>query len=179
MQKKQFLPITLLAILLLSCGNFTEVTGADNIIHSAALSDCGGFDDTKVDVELSEYCDAQIIRWNYDAGTKVFTFSDNRVFLNCCGDHNMTIELEDDIYVITEIDAPANGDRCSCMCSFDYEIEIQNMPAEIIELRLALDVTDSIDTSNDKVWEGSIDLTTTTSGEIVIDDIPIEYGCMN
>lgn len=93
----------------------------------------------------------------------------------------MTASLEDGIYVITERDAPEVSEneaakRCKCVCPFDYRIEIKKVPHEPVALRLVRDVTDDEQWTNRVVWEGPLDLTK-ESGEIVIDDTPIEYGC--
>lgn len=175
----------LMAMVASACGNFTanpeediDDTALHPLTYQAALSDCGGLD---VTVEISEYCNAEILSWDYDPATKVFVFSDNRILLNCCGEHDMSIELEDGVYTITEYDSPLiipgqEESRCNCMCSFDYEIEVQNMPAEEIQVRLLRDVSDSDQWNNTLVWEGTLDLTD-ESGDIVIDDEPIHYGC--
>ena len=174
-----------MAIFVSACGNFTaqpdtEEPDTDSemnpMTYQAALSDCGGFD---VTVELSEYCAAEVLTWDYDPSTKLLIFSDSRIVLNCCGEHDMSIQLEDGVYTITEYDRPMQGRggiRCVCICPFDYEIEVQDMPAGEIQVQLLRDISDDERWNNTLVWEGKLDLTQ-ESGNVVIDDVSAEDGC--
>lgn len=178
--------LAFMAVFVSACGNFTAQPepdqGSDSdphpLAYQAALSDCGGLD---VTVEKSDYCAAEILAWEYDPETKIFVFADNRIVLNCCGEHDMSIRLVDGVYRITEYDAPEQIEpdvesRCHCMCSFDYELKVQDMPHEEIQVKLLRDISDDDDWNSGLVWEGELDLTL-GSGEIIIDDVPVEYGC--
>ena len=155
--------------------------GVEAIPQSAAVSECGGFaqktfalTDASQDPIETNYCDAEVIDWQYDAESGALTVTDHRVILNCCGDHGISIkQVEDGTYVITETDAPMaleNGEasRCNCMCVFDFELEAQDIPQEDIAVRLILDVTDA---DNEViVYDGVLNLTSSSFGSIVIED---------
>ena len=115
--------------------------------------------------------------WSYDATTAELFLSDNRIELNCCGEHDMSIAKQGDVYVVTETDAPEQiGDgtsRCFCICVFDYSMTAQPIREDVIQLRIVRDVTDS-DEGPQTVFEGSLDLTE-GGGSVVIDETPSEW----
>ncbi|HOX43084.1 MAG TPA: hypothetical protein PK668_05785 [Myxococcota bacterium] len=141
--------------------------------QQAEVSDCGGFGaagGALRDVPAG-YCDAELLRWEYDAGSQVLSLTDQRVSLNCCGLHDATLALVDGVYVLTETDDPEFGDaRCACMCTFDFAVTATGIPAGEIQLRLELLVSDWAEGSG-TVWEGSLDLSQ-GSGQVVVDDQP-------
>ena len=148
------------------------------IEQSDAVSDCGGFAVTRTptfDDYPGEYCDAEVLHWEYDELNQKLDLRDARLLLNCCGDHTMDIAFEDGIYVVTEIDAPENGDgRCNCMCVFDYDLTATGIPGGVITLRLMRHVTDSGEIH--QVWEGELDLAE-NSGFVILDDTAEDTWC--
>ncbi len=169
--------VLLVALSTASCGDSSE-TKVEPLSYDAALSDCGGFE-TKT--QRSDYCAAEIAKWEYDHASKTLVFSDNRIMLNCCGEHDITVRQDGDVYAITEHDAPEQTEdggqtRCKCTCPFDYQVELKNMPSDIVEIRLLRNITDDDQWTNALVWEGTLDLTE-ESGEIVIDDTPVAFAC--
>ena len=150
----------------------------DGISQSYATSECNGFQAAAPHnfKNNGNYCDAEILHWSYDAATQTLSLADNRILLNCCGDHSMTMTLEQGVYVVTERDAPEFGDaRCSCMCVFDYTMEAHGIPQGQIALRIVRDVTDWPDGSG-IVFDDALDLTQ-GSGSIVISDVPEPDWC--
>jgi hypothetical protein len=146
------------------------------------VSDCGGFeaageslfDDSKD--KRSDYCDAEVLHWLYDEATQRLKLADARVLLNCCGDHSMTVEEVDGVYVFTETDAPEGGwGRCLCMCVYDFVIKVDNIPPGTISIRIDRVVTDRPEGSG-LVYEGELDLTL-GSGSEVIDDTDVADWC--
>ena len=150
----------------------------DGISQNYAVSDCNGFGAAAPHVfkDNSNYCDAEILHWSYDASTQTLSLADNRILLNCCGDHEMFMTLEQGVYVVTERDAPQFGDaRCGCMCVFDYTMEAHKIPLGQFPIRLVRDVTDWPEGSG-IVYEGTLDLSQ-GSGAIVLDDTPEPDWC--
>lgn len=154
----------------------------NNIAKEASVSSCGGFGqahqalvaDLKGDP--ATYCDAERLLWAYFPATQTLELSNNRIMLNCCGDHDMSVALETGVYVITETDAPEFGDaRCGCSCVFDYSAAVDGVPAGTVNLRVMRDVTDS-DEGVQLVWEGSID-TTTSTGAVQIQENDLGPWC--
>ena len=143
---------------------------------SQSVSPCGGFPQVKVGTPV-QYCDAEVLKWTYDAATATLSLTDARVSLNCCGDHSMLLEGADRAYTATETDAPKNGTgRCKCMCVFDFTASGAPVPAGgPINLTLVRNVTDGRDPSK-TVWSGTIDLSA-PSGSVVIDASPVVMGC--
>ncbi len=89
----------------------TMVCGCSSIEQTASTSDCGGFDSTKnaltadAGEEEPAYCDAEVLLWKYESGK--LSLTNARVSLNCCGEHSVSIEEEDEgEYLISEVDAP-------------------------------------------------------------------------
>lgn len=142
--------------------------------QTSAVSECGGFPQTR-DLADGDYCDAEVLSWQYEEASQTLWLADNRILLNCCGDHSMTISEEQGVYVATERDAPEFDDaRCGCMCVFDYTLEA-NIPEGTIALRVVRDVTDWPEGSG-TVFDDTIDLTQ-GSGSVILDDVPITDWC--
>jgi hypothetical protein len=146
------------------------------------ISECGGFaaqaspaiDPPQPDP--TTYCEAERLLWVYDAAAGSLGLTNSRVTLNCCGDHSMTIADEGGTYVVTERDAPVDGDaRCGCDCVFDFGISADPIPAGVIRVRLVRDVTDN-DPPIATVWEGTLDLAE-GQGSITIDTSSAEPWC--
>lgn len=140
------------------------------------ISVCGGFaqQEQTLDADPAAYCDAEVLRWQYDAASEKLTLSNTRVTLNCCGEHSMSAAEDGDLWVVTERDAPEQvgllpGDtaRCGCMCVFDFEIAINGVAGDAVEVKLVRDITD-VETGPTTAWQGVIDLTA-GQGEIVVD----------
>lgn len=172
---------TLVSLCLLACsgGEAAVDAAGTGLTLGSQLSECGGFerpDAAPTVLPLPAYCDAEVLTFTHAGGT--LSLSNERVLLNCCGDHSMTVRLEEGTYVVTEIDAPeaaAGGARCGCMCVFDFAVEAGPIAAGTIAVRLVRDVTDD-DAAPWVVWEGDLDLTA-GSGTITVDTSSVEGWC--
>ena len=158
-------------VMVVGCGGFSSNPGV--ISQQDAVSDCGGYktDGSPLFDYTGDYCAANVLHWQYDSATETLGLSDERILLNCCGDHSMKIEDKDGVYVITETDAPesfAGGARCACMCVFDYTLEAVGVLEDLIQIKIIRDVTDSQD-GPQVVFEGQLDLTE-GAGHVVIDE---------
>jgi hypothetical protein len=174
-----FIVVAASALALLACDE-----SDDRLTRNSAISACGGFfgansahhKDPMGDP--ATYCDAQVLWWSYTSDTQVLALSDNRVDLNCCGDHSIDVDLVDGVYVVTETDAPqanAGGARCGCSCVFDFSTEIVTVPEGTVQLRIVRNVTDS-EAGPETAWEGSLDLTD-GSGHETIDASAVVMNC--
>ena len=167
--------LSLSLVLFAACGGSEENPAID---QTDAVSGCGGFPLTRAPLfgdYTGEYCDAEVLHWEYDETNQILDIRDARILLNCCGDHSMDVAFEDGVYLIDELDAPQNGDgRCHCMCVFDYDLSATGIPAGIITVRLMRHVTDSGDEF--MVWEGELDLAE-GSGFVILDDTPEDNWC--
>lgn len=165
------------ALLVLGAGALVACSGED-LARDPAVSACGGFGQhaqaLRADLtgEAATYCDAERLRWAYFADTQTLELSNNRILLNCCGNHSIDVALEGTTYVVTETDSPESGDaRCGCMCVYDYQTAIDGVAQGSVDLRIVRDVTDS-DEGATLVWEGSIDTSTSTGAvDISVDDL--------
>lgn len=151
-------------------------TGCSPLDQQFKVSVCGGFSqqEQSLTVDPATYCDAEVLHWRHDAATGKLTLSNTRVTLNCCGEHSMTVDQDGETYVATERDAPEEigplpgmTARCDCMCVYDFEVAVGDVPAGVIALKLVRDVTDA-EGGKATVWQGQIDLGA-GQGEIVID----------
>lgn len=181
--------MTLTFAALLGCGTGDEPTtpgptgpGTPSglIPQTYKISECGGFDAaTKADFAPTSYCDAEVLKWSYDAATGTLKLRDNRVLLNCCGDRTMTLdEKSDGSYEILEVDAPeaaAGGSRCNCMCVFDLTMEASAIAGGTIQVTLSREVTDS-GAGVETIWSGQIDLSK-GSGDVVVDGADVGFWC--
>lgn len=140
---------------------------------SAAISECGGFA-AKGEVtkglptpQTKDYCAAETLLWQHDAAKQTLRLADNRVLLNCCGDHSIDVALVDGVYVITERDAPQDGaTRCRCMCVFDFATDIAPVPVGTIAVKIVREVTDSGD-GPQEVFSGKLDLSAGAGAETI------------
>ena len=164
-------------VLFSACGGNNE-EDSPVISQSDAVSGCGGFALTRTpsfDDYTGQYCDAEVLHWEYDELNQKLDIRDARILLNCCGDHGMDIAFEDGIYVVTETDAPEGGaGRCACLCVFDYDLSATGIPGGVIPLRLMRHVSDSGNIY--QVWEGELDLAE-GSGFVILDNSPEDVWC--
>lgn len=151
-----------------------------DISQQSVVSECGGFPspmDSSGAGEPAGYCDAEVLHWSYDAVSEELVLTDNRIELNCCGVHDMTIEKQGDVYVVTETDTPEVFDgyeaRCGCMCVFDYSLTADPIAEDVIQVRIIRNVTDD-NQGLQLVFEGELDLRD-GSGSVVIDDTPSDW----
>jgi len=172
--------ITVLALPLLAL----SLAGCDgsNIANESSISSCGGFGkasqaltaDLKGDP--ATYCDAERLLWAYFPESQTLEVANNRIMLNCCGEHDIDVSLQAGVYVINETDAPEFGDaRCGCTCVFDYTAAVDGVPSGQVDLRIMRTVTDS-DEGTQLIWEGSID-TTTSTGAVEIQNNDVGPWC--
>jgi hypothetical protein len=147
-------------------------------VQVAHLSECGGFAVTggvaKADTAADDYCAAEVLRWRYDATAGSLSLSDDRILLNCCGDHGIGAVIEDGAYVVTETDDPLEGGvRCHCLCVFDFALDVEGVPLDAIPVRLLRDIGETGETG---IWEGTLDLTAGT-GEVILDETSADPWC--
>lgn len=102
-------------------------------------------------------CGDERLSWRYDPNSRTITFLNEDVWLNCCGEHSLSITLDETtgIYVIQETDAPGES-RCLCLCFFDFSIDLPHMTAESMTVQLYRHITD--EGPEQFVWQGTLDL---------------------
>ena len=155
-------------------GELAQETGTDAIEANIDVSECGGFDSytedrfTPLSDSEDEYYDRQVIVWSLDKASSMLTVTHKNLPLNCCGIHSVNVTKEEDTYVLEEIDEPdLNGDRCRCMCLFDFRAEFAIQETTTLNLEVSYQVTDQ---SSDftTVYSGALDLED-GGGAILID----------
>lgn len=160
----------------LSCGNFSDVP---EFPQDDQVSGCGGFGNSGFllyDVPPINYCDAEVLYWNYEPSTETLKLLDARVLLNCCGDHSMVLGAEDGTFVVTEIDSPENGGaRCACMCVYDYSLTAEGIPLKSIQMKIVREVYND-DPEIKTVFEGKMDLSL-GSGVVILDETDVYPWC--
>ncbi|MFH2006796.1 MAG: hypothetical protein ABI333_09450 [bacterium] len=169
--------IVLAATWLAGCSNTDP---SDQLTQQQAISECGGFLITaNMKSPLGDpatYCEAEMLHWAYNASTQTLDLANNRMLLNCCGNHSINVSVEDGVYVISEVDAPEFADaRCGCMCVFDFTTTVQGIPEGVIPVRIVRDVTDA-EGGPQVVYEGSLDLTAAV-GSVELDPADVEPWC--
>jgi hypothetical protein len=174
------LVVVLFAIALVgACGDDDDNNNQNGTVTTrAAISDCGGFAAAQKTHIPSpgNYCDAELLLWQYSSATGTLNVSNNRIALNCCGEHSMTAAIENGVYVITEQDDPeTGGGRCDCECIFDFTAELDDVPAGDVAFRLERYVTDDASAPS-VVWSGTIEVHDGT-GLITVDGDPMSYPC--
>ena len=173
--KKNTLTLLIVMLATMACPllGCTDADASGLEIKSSAVSDCGGFRTSDMaltdESAQSDYCDAEVLKWWYDEETETLSLLNARVFLNCCGEHGFATRMADNgTYIVTETDKPLKGGgRCGCMCVFDYEISLEDIPAQEISLKLGRDVKDG---ESSTVWKGTLDLTGSNSDTIIIEE---------
>ncbi len=140
-----------------------------------AVSECGGFGPVEDYDSGGDYCAAEVLSWRYDAEAGTLDLSDERVLLNCCGDHSVEAAADGDLVVVTETDAPESGaGRCDCLCVFDFALTLEGVEAGPLALRIVRDVTDEGGPAT--VWEGTLDLGA-GEGSVVLSDEDVGMWC--
>ena len=143
------------------------------IQQHSATSECGGFAAESGKRSSADYCDAEMLYWQYDGVNQTLSIDNDRILHNCCGEHSMTVSEADGVYVVTERDAPEFGDaRCGCTCVFDFSVTAVGIPAGVIPLRIIRDVTDAGEPVT--VLDETIDLDA-GSGSFIIDPQPTDW----
>lgn len=151
------------------CGSFSDKLWIT--YQEARISGCGGFAAEQTPPLLGgprAYCDAEVLSWEYEPKSAALTLTDSRIPLNCCGEHSMTIEEQDDLYLVTETDSPtAGGSRCKCVCAHDYSLKVEGISVGLIKVKVVRIETDS-QKGERVIFEGDLDLSK-ASGSIVVD----------
>ena len=161
--------------LLAGCGS-----EGDGLGENPQISECGGFRATAGLRSLAAaattsgtYCDAERLHWSFADG--IVHFDNTRVMLNCCGIHSIEIYADGPGYVIRETDEPERNTRCSCMCAFDFSVDLPlpDSAAETVSIALSRDITDD-DRSRETLWSGELNLAD-GGAVLVIDDQPSDF----
>lgn len=150
------------------------------LAQQASVSECGGFAQAALSVADDEaaldYCAAEVIDWAYDAASRTLVLRNERVLLNCCGEHAIAAEpAEGGGLLVTETDDPDHGARCGCMCVFDFVLQLEDVDAAALPLTLERLVGDDEDASGTK-WQGTID-PSQGAGTIVVDGGDVGPWC--
>jgi len=138
------------------------------------ISECGGFETVTRALDDNPDCADLSVTVTVDQDDPELVHFVNRgVWLNCCGEHDIDVRLEDSVYVVYESDEPVGlfgGARCSCMCLFDFAVDIPGVEGDRISLRVVLDVSDD-DEPEEIVWEGELDLTSGSATHVIRDNV--------
>jgi hypothetical protein len=166
--------MTIVVTLLVSCNDSVTQAGSKdkNIGTNAQISECGGFQAEHKHARTQEVsCSDERLIWRYDQDSHIVYFLNQDVWLNCCGEHTITVSFEKDSggYAIREIDAPESGLRCHCMCFFDFRIELPDIPPGTISVQLYRHVTD--EGRQWLLWQGILDLNQGNGDELIREDV--------
>lgn len=124
-------------------------------------SECWGYTDSK-DSLLEEDC----IVYEYD-GWSVLTLQHLNDLFNCCpGELLAEITVENGVISIIETES-LEGGGCDCVCLFDLDYEITNLPPG--EYTIRIDNPYYYNEENGGIIEFTIDLTTSPSGYFCVD----------
>ncbi len=154
-----------------------------NLGRNAEISACGGFEAESAAADLldaGDDCKDERLVWEYDAAMKTATFLNQNVWLNCCGNHAVSVTLDKEGYEIRETDTPEmDGDiplRCDCMCLFDFKVELPDVEPGLLEITLTRHVTDTSGPVQ-TIWAGELDMSQGGQGdELIREDVGWCYG---
>ncbi|MFC1610484.1 hypothetical protein ACFL6C_05975 [Myxococcota bacterium] len=182
-----FCSLPMAGILAMGCGNFYGGNGDPDpslVLQNARLSACDGLEaggedllEEGVSPYPGDYCDAEVLHWRYDASAGTLELAHTRVDLNCCGDHDVTIEETPAGLLVTEIDAvPAEESRCRCTCVFDFALRATGIDEGVMHLefeRIYPDDPTYPDGAVEDVWEGDLDLSEGAGWEIISESVSL------
>jgi hypothetical protein len=168
--------MTMVFMLPVSCNDPVIQDGSDekNLGINAQISECGGFQTKRKHTRMEDKdCSDERLVWHYDQNSHTVVFLNRDVWLNCCGEHTITITFQDDpgVFVIHEIDAPVSisaseTSRCLCMCFFAFQIKLPDIPPDTISVQLYRYITDNNE-SQRLVWQGKLDLKQGNGDELI------------
>jgi hypothetical protein len=153
-------------------GCFGPTAFDPGIAINPTISECGGFPvsrSARLDhgSSTSEFCNDDMLHWQYNEKTQTVTLTNDFVWLNCCGVRSISVyQTAYGRYEFRQTDEPAPEGRCDCECSFDYQVDISPV-SKSIDLDIVRNVSDATPTTW-TAWSGGIDLTENT-GEILIE----------
>ena len=141
-----------------------------NLAMNSEVSSCGGFNLNR-NRSLSED-ESEILAWDYNKSTQIVSFINKNVFLNCCGEHSLSIFYDSatNTYEIFEKDSPflENGFplRCNCTCNYDFKCDLPDISLEEIKVKVLRYVTDEAESPVVK-WSGTLILSENHGSENV------------
>jgi hypothetical protein len=143
------------------------------LTDTAYASQCGGYGGQGAGLApAGEYCDAEVIRWSYDAGAGMLEFLHARYEANCCAERLVNAQLDGAQYQIIEREYGIYGDEpCGCTCVFDVALTVPVPDQPGIDLAVILDGKTAWDPGRETLWSGKLDLAA-GAGEIVLSDEP-------
>jgi hypothetical protein len=161
----------ILLIVITACGGGSDSSSVA-VGTNPRVSGCDGFDtmQSRFINQQEEFYDCRDERllWQYNEASQIVHFLNKDVWLNCCGEHSISIsmDVETGKYTIVETDDPLDGDgRCSCMCFFDFAIDLNN-PTTILDT-IYVTLIRVIDGHEDIVWEGELILSNSEGDELI------------
>ena len=154
----------LVAVLALTPGCDTTAS-TNGLAQATQVSGCGGFHAaSSVRAATDSYCDAEVLRWTYDASRLELALRNERAVLQCCGKYSARLVEEEGSYVLRETNAPGQ-DGCRCECVYDLVVTASPVPRRVIDLAILRQTTDGSD--GGVVFRSRLDLTEGQGVEIV------------
>ena len=125
------LKLIFLLLIGLTVSSCIELESNRYVEQNSKTSDCDGFQNLnkaatfEYEKDLSDYCEAEKLHWNYDHSSKTISFLHTRTLHNCAAQLRLrarkngnTIQLIEDI---------TQRDATNCRCYFDTYCEIANI----------------------------------------------------
>jgi len=150
----------LLLILPIACNDSASGPENDNITGvMVAASGCKTYEMGKAagDIPADQSC----ILYEYAPFGKLYITHYNAGF-NCCTDVDADVSVSDGVITITEKES---GDYCHCLCLFDIEMEISQLPAKGYTVR----IIELYRNADDNPIEFTIDLDEKPTGSVCVD----------
>ena len=166
-QHIQWFIFILLIIVGESCNLLTEPDDQGTLGKNIQISDCGGFgaiiNNQNESLEGEECRDEQLL-WDYTASSNTIKFLHQNIYANCSSDFSLVIvfNVTDGLYEIQERDT-FTGNSLPCLCFYDFQVELPNIKATLIKLRISMG--DGKDQSTR--WEGVLDLRNGAGCELI------------
>ncbi len=112
--------------------------------------------------------DQDCIEWGYD-GESILSLKHVNAGFNCCPEITADIDIENNIITIEEIELEG---ICYCLCLFDIDYEIRNLPAG--EYRIV--VVEPYLPEGDEPLDFTIDISSAPSGSHCVDRSVYPWG---
>jgi hypothetical protein len=163
-----------LSLGVLGCGKSSESTGADGAWApgdrvSIALVDLSGCKEQPTGIPLASASSSEdCVEW-WQVGGSVLHLRHVNAGFNCCPVVDANVSVEGWTITVEEIELEGN---CFCLCLFDVEYEVENVPPGVYQLVFV----EPYRPVGDPVLECELDLLSSPSGRYCVDRSQYPWG---
>ena len=170
-QHIQWFILVLLIIVVGSCNLLIDPDYQGMLGKNVQISDCGGFDailNGQSESPEGEECRDEQLLWEYTASSNTIKFLHKNLWADCSSEFSLVIVFNapEGLYEIQERDT-FTGILLPCLCFYDFQVELPNIEATLIRIRV------SIGDGKDQYtrWEGVLDLSNGAGRELIRENV--------